>query len=68
MLPPRLGKLKQKLEQAARLSDEQRSLLVELRALERDPRLRVEITEELQRNISATRIVSGPGACECCGR
>jgi hypothetical protein len=68
MLPGALAALKNRLEQRSSLTDEQRSLLAELRALDADPNVRVVITEELRRRIPATRIVSGPGSCDCCGR
>lgn len=68
MLPPALTRLKNTLGRRSSLTEEQRLLLVELRALDSDPKVRVVITEELQRGVTATRIVAGPGACECCGR
>jgi hypothetical protein len=68
MLPDALGRLKSRLERNLSLTDEQRLLLVELRALDADPHVRTVITEELRKGVTATRIVSGPGACQCCGR
>jgi hypothetical protein len=68
MLPPALERLRIRLEQRGSLTDEQRTLLAELRAIDADPHVRVVITEDLKKGITATRIVAGPGTCQCCGR
>jgi hypothetical protein len=68
MLPSALSRLKNRLEAKVSLTDEQRLLLAELRTLEADPRVTSFVTEDVKKSITATRILSGPGTCECCGR
>jgi hypothetical protein len=68
MLPDALQRLKNRLETRTSLTEDQVALLAELRALDADPRVRVVITEDFKKSITATRIVAGPGTCQCCGR
>ncbi len=67
MLPPALQHLKEQLERERNPTEEQRTLLEELRVFDRDRRTPDILREE--RLDKATRIVSGPGdRCSCCGK
>lgn len=68
MLPKRLHELRERLRGSKALSADQRGLLDELNALDRNAHTTSIITEERLEKASV-RIVSGSGGgCSCCGK